>query len=64
VFFNAPISNGSSLGTPHKKKPAAAASANAKKIYDEVLLDSSRLPSMMLVFTHDLWSLYIKMSQI
>jgi len=35
VFYNAPISNGSS-GTPQKKRPAAVVSVNAKKAYDEV----------------------------
>jgi len=35
VFYNAPISNGSSV-TPHKKRTAAAVSGNAKKAFDEV----------------------------
>jgi len=35
VFYNAPISNGSSV-TPHKKRTTAAVSGNAKKAFDEV----------------------------
>jgi len=42
TFYNAPISNGSSL-TPQKKKPAAAASVNAKKMFDEVRMLTSSL---------------------
>ena len=37
TFYNSPISNGSSV-TPQKKKPSAAASINAKKMFDEVWL--------------------------
>jgi len=35
AFYNAPVSNGSSV-TPQKRKTNAAASVNAKKMFDEV----------------------------